>query len=105
MADTWTFSEWSIGDAEPAAFIDAFRKFADAATALGGAQEGMILQDAEDPSHFVVVRRWEGPDAFARWAGSQDDHADELMSLVPEGGRGSIMTKVADLVSPSGSTS
>ena len=32
MADTWTFSEWSIGDADPAAFIDAFRKFADAAT-------------------------------------------------------------------------
>lgn len=105
MADTWTFSEWSIGEAQPAAFIDAFRKLADAATALGGAHEGMILQDAEDPGHFVIVRRWDGPDTVARWGGSQGDHADELMSLVPEGGRGGIMTKVADLIAPSIGTS
>jgi quinol monooxygenase YgiN len=105
MADTWTFSEWSIGDAEPAAFIDAFRRFADAATDLGGAHEGMILQDAEDPRHFVVVRRWDGPDAVARWASSQGDQGDELMSLVPEGGRGGVMTKVADLNGPSSGTS
>ena len=65
----------------------------------------MILQDAEDPGHFVVVRRWDGPDAVARWASSQDDHADELMSLVPDGGRGGIMTKVADFIAPSGGAS
>jgi heme-degrading monooxygenase HmoA len=105
MADTWTYSEWSIGDADPAAFIDAFRKFADAATDVGGAHEGMILQDVEDPGHFVVVRRWDGPDAVARWAHSQDGHAGELTALAPEGGRGGIMTKVADLISPSDGTS
>ena len=105
MADTWTYSEWSIGDADPAAFIDAFRKFADAATDVGGAHEGIILQDVEDPGHFVVVRRWDGPDAVARWAHSQDDHAGELMALAPEGVRGGIMTKVAYLISPSDGTS
>ena len=101
MAETWTFSEWSIGDADLSAFVDAFRKFADAATNLGGAHEGMILQDAEDPGHFVVVRRWGGPDEVARWANEQGDHAGELMSLVPDGGRGAVMTKVADLTAPS----
>ena len=105
MADTWTFSEWSIGDAEPAAFVDAFRRFADAATMLGGAHEGMILQDAKAPSHFVVVRRWDGPDAIERWNSEHADHAAELRSLVPEGGRAAVMTKVADLITPSGATS
>jgi heme-degrading monooxygenase HmoA len=105
MADTWTFSEWSIGDAEPAAFVDAFRRFADAATNLGGAHEGMILQDAEDPGHFVVVRRWDGPQAVERWASEQDKHASELRSLVPDGGRAGVMTKVADLSAPRGGSS
>lgn len=83
--------------------MDAFRRFADAATKLGGAHEGMILQDAEDPDHFVVVRRWDDPDEVARWAGVQGDHAVELMSLAPEGGRAAVMTKVADLLAQSAS--
>lgn len=103
MAQTWTFSEWSVGDADPAAFVDAFRRFADAATNLGGAREGMILQDAEDPGHFVMVRRWDSPDEVARWAGVRGDHAAELMSLAPDGGRAAVMTKVADLLAPSAS--
>lgn len=105
MADTWTFSEWSIGDAEPAAFVDAFRRFADAATNLGGAQEGMILQDAEDPSHFVIVRRWDGPEVVERWASEQGEHGGELRSMVPDGGRAGIMSKVADLSATRGGTS
>ena len=98
MADTWTFSEWSVGDANPAEFIEAFHRFAEAATNLGGAHEGMILQELEDPAHFVVVRRWGGPDDVARWAGEQAGHSDELMAMVPEGGRSAIMRKVADLI-------
>jgi heme-degrading monooxygenase HmoA len=97
MAETWTFSEWFIGDSDPTAFISAFDRFAQGATDFGGAAEGMTLQDADDPSHFVVVRRWDGPDAVERWATAQSDFADELGRLVPEGGRGSRMTKVADL--------
>ena len=98
MGDTWTVSEWSIGDAEPAAFVDAFRRFADAATQLGGAREGMILHDAEDPGHFVIVRRWDDPDTVERWASVSGDHGGELISLVPEGGHAKVMTKVADLI-------
>ena len=49
MGDIWTVSDWSIGDVDPATFVSAFRRFADAATARGGAHEGMILQDADDP--------------------------------------------------------
>ena len=101
MAETWTFSEWSIGDADPASFVAAFRSFADAATDLGGAYEGMILQDSEDPGHFVVVRRWSSPEAVARWADLHGDHASELMSLAPEGGRAAVLKKVADLAAPS----
>ena len=105
MTETWTFSDWSIGQADPAEFVDAFRKFAEEATNLGGAHEGMILQDLENPAHFVVVRRWSDPGEVARWADEQGGHAGELMSLVPEGGQGFIMTKVADFTTSSaGST-
>ena len=100
MADTWTFSEWTIGDADPSAFVDAFRRFAEAASSQGGAHEGMILQDTEDPGHFVVVRRWDGPDDIERWAAVQGEHAGELMALAPGGGRGALMTKAADLQAP-----
>lgn len=103
MAQTWTFSEWSVGDADPAAFVDAFRRFAEAATNLGGAREGMILQDSEYPSHFVVLRRWDSPHEVSRWAAAQGDHAAELMSLAPNGGRAAVMTKVADLIAQSAS--
>lgn len=97
MADSWTFSEWSIGDIEPTAFIEAFRRFAEAATTLGGAGEGMVLQDEQDPSHFVVVRRWDSAEVVDRWAVAQAEHADELRRLVPSGGRSAVMTKVAEL--------
>ncbi len=97
MADSWTFSEWSIGDAEPTAFVEAFRRFGEAATELGGAREGMVLQDAQDPTHFVIIRRWDSAEAVDRWALAQAEHTDELRRLVPEGGRAAVMIKVAKL--------
>jgi heme-degrading monooxygenase HmoA len=100
MSETWTFSEWSVTGGDPKEFIDAFRGFADAATSLGGAYEGMVLQDVENPAHFVVVRRWGGPGDVARWADEQGGHAEQLMRLAPEGGRAAVMTKVADLLVP-----
>ena len=64
-----------------------------------------VLQDTEDSGHFVVVRRWDGPEGFERWVNADGDHAGELRSLVPEGSRAAVMTKVADLTAPSGGTS
>lgn len=100
MAQTWTFSEWSIGTADPAPFVAAFVRFADAATQRGAAREGMILQDAEDPGHFVVVRRWTSQEGVADWAQEQAAHAGEVLSLAPQGGRAAVLTKVADLGAP-----
>lgn len=97
MADIWTVSDWSIGDVEPATFVGAFRRFADAATARGGAHEGMVLQDADDPTHFVVVRRWESTQAVDDWAKERRQHDAELTSLVREARSAAVMTKVADL--------
>jgi heme-degrading monooxygenase HmoA len=97
MADIWTVSDWSIGDADPATFVAAFQRFADAATARGGAHEGMILQDADDPTHFVVVRRWDSTETVSNWRQEQHQHASELTSLVPEARSAAVMTKMADL--------
>ncbi len=97
MNDIWTVSDWSIGTADPAAFVAAFCRFADAPTALGGAYEGMITQDVEDPSHFIVVRRWESQEAVDAWDRQKHEHAGELLSLVPGGGTAAVLTKVADL--------
>lgn len=97
MAEIWTVSDWSIGDADPDAFVAAFRRFADAATTLGGAREGMILQDTEDLAHFVVLRRWDDETVVDRWSHGQRQHADELLSLAPGGGSAAVLTKVADL--------
>ena len=97
MADIWTVSNWSLGDADLAEFVTAFRKFADVATASGGAAEGMILQETDDPTHVVVVRRWESAEGVAKWRREQGQHAGELLALVPEGGSAAVLTKVADL--------
>lgn len=97
MAEIWTVSDWSIGDADPATFVAAFQRFADGATARGGAHEGMILQDADDPKHFVVVRRWESPEAVTDWGKEQHQHSDELRSLGLEARSAAVMTKMADL--------
>lgn len=97
MADIWTVSDWSIGDAEPATFVAAFGRFADAATEDGGAYEGMILQDTDEPAHFVVVRRWESKQVVGAWGQEQHQHAGELASLVPQARSAAVMTKVADL--------
>jgi heme-degrading monooxygenase HmoA len=99
MAEIWTVSDWSIGDVEPATFVGAFRRFADAATARGGAHEGMILQDSDDPTHFVVVRRWENAEAVDDWAKEVRQHNGELTSLVREARSAAVMTNVADLSS------
>ncbi len=97
MAEIWTVSDWSIGNADPATFVAAFRRFADGATTRGGAYEGMILQDTDDPTHFVVVRRWESIEAVSDWGKAQHQHASELTSLVPEARSAAVMTKMADL--------
>ena len=96
MAEIWTVSHWSIGDADPATFGAAFQRVADGATARG-AQEGMILQDADNPKHFVVVRRWESPEAVTDWGKEQHQHSDELRSLGLEARSAAVMTKMADL--------
>jgi hypothetical protein len=49
MADVWTVSEWSIGEADPAVFVAAFRRFAEAATALGGAREEATCKTRTTP--------------------------------------------------------
>lgn len=97
MAETWTVSDWSIGDADPATFVAAFQRFANGATASGDAYEGMILQDAEDPKHFMVVRRWANPEAVNDWGKEQHQHSGELRSLGLESRSAAIMTKMTDL--------
>jgi hypothetical protein len=98
VADIWTVSNWSLGDADPALFVPAFRKFADAATAVGGCSRG------DDPAGDGRPRACRGraslgesAEAVANWTQVQRQHADELLALVPEGGSAAVLTKVADL--------
>ena len=84
MAETWTFSEWSIRGADPTAFLDAFGRSAHAVTKLGGAHEDTILQGAEAPVHFVVVRRWADAEAVARRA---DGRQESRRAYGPVGAR------------------
>jgi hypothetical protein len=97
VAEIWTVSEWLIGDLDPATFVAAFQRFANGATASGRAHEGMILQNAEDPQHFVVVRRWASQEAVDDWGKEQHQHSGELRSLGVESRSAGIMTKLADL--------
>lgn len=57
----------------------------------------MILPDDDDPSHFVIVRRWDGREVVEQWTAAQAQHAGPLAALAPSGGRSSVMTKVAKL--------
>ena len=98
MGDTYTVSVWSVNQGQESSFIDAFRAFAAAATEMGGAREGMILQDSDDSSHFIVVRRWDDPEVVERWRREQDPELrDAVYSTVSADDHAHVMTKVADL--------
>jgi heme-degrading monooxygenase HmoA len=59
----------------------------------------MILRDEEDPSRYVVVRRWDDVTAIQRWTDTRpDDLAAAVLATIEEGSSDSqVLTKVADL--------
>jgi heme-degrading monooxygenase HmoA len=42
---------------------------------LGGANEGFVSHDNDDPTRFIVVRRWDSPEAVTRWSQSAEARA------------------------------
>lgn len=99
MIDTYTCSVWTVPDGRHDDFVAAFKRFAAAADEIG-AREGFILQDEDDPTRFIVVRRWESAEAVQRW--QQDDRrrheaGEALGQLVREAEQAYLSKKVADL--------
>lgn len=97
MDETYTVSLWRAREGQELAFRDAFRGFADAATKLGGARDGLILQDTEDPGQFVVLRRWDGPDAVESWTSQQARGLGDAVAATASNTAAFVMKKVADL--------
>lgn len=100
MSQTYTVSIWTVRMGQEAAFIEAFRSFAGAATELGGAREGMILQDRSEPQRFVVVRRWDSAEAVDRWREAMVDAGaleDLRNSAMPDSGDAFVLSRVAEL--------
>src|SRR3712207_5903947 len=56
-------------------FLRLMLRVTEAATRLGGAGDGFILRDREDPGLFIVVRRWQSEDALQRWLGSAESRS------------------------------
>jgi heme-degrading monooxygenase HmoA len=99
LSDTYTCSLWTVPSGRHGEFVAAFKLFAAAADELG-AREGFILQDDDDASHFIVIRRWESAEAVERW--QQDERRRHeagaaLAQLVPEAQQAYLSRKVADL--------
>lgn len=98
MSDTYTCSVWIVPEGRHDEFVAAFKDFAAAAT-QGGAGKGFILQDDDDPSRLIVVRRWESAEAVERW---QDNSrrlkaGEALRKIVPEAQAAYLASRIADL--------
>jgi heme-degrading monooxygenase HmoA len=97
--DTYTCSIWIVPAGQEDDFAPAFQQFADGATELGAA-EGFILQDMDDPTRFIVVRRWDNPDALTRWqedSSRRQQAGSALAEITTESADAYVMRKVADL--------
>ena len=99
MDETFTCSIWAVKAGEEDSFLEAFHRFADAATRNFGARKGMILRDTEDPTRFIVIRRWESAESLLSWAESEEMRAlgEPVRSLVTGDAAAYIAAKVADL--------
>jgi heme-degrading monooxygenase HmoA len=99
VSETYTCSLWTVPAGRQDDFVPAFQAFAAAADELG-AGEGFILQDQEDASRFIVVRRWESVEAIERWQQAERRRREAgkaLAQLVPEAQQAHVCTKVAYL--------
>ena len=99
MSETYTCSLWTVPSGREDEFVPAFRAFAAAADELG-AREGFIVQDQDDASRFIVVRRWESIEAVERWQRAdrrRREAGEALAQLAPEAQQAYLCTKVADL--------
>ena len=97
---TYTCSVWTVPAEQQEAFLSAFQQFAEGATELGGANEGFILRDNDDPTRFIVIRRWDSPEAVARWSEDAEARAvygSALQGIVEGASEAYLTTKVADL--------
>ena len=99
MDEVYTVSTWRVQSGQEGAFLSAFRAMTHAATDLGGAREGMILRDSEEPNHFIVVRRWDDLAALERWGNERDPAFGDAIFATLGGGEPEsfIATKVADI--------
>lgn len=95
---TYTCSIWSVPAERAEAFLGAFQEFAAGATELGGANEGFVLRDNDDPTRFIVIRRWDSPEAVTRWGerARSDDHSLPLRDIVEGASEAYLTTKIAD---------
>ena len=99
MDETYTCSIWTVNQGEEDSFLTAFGRFADEATKNFGALEGMILRDTDDPSTFIVIRRWESAQRPASWAASAELPAlfAPIRATIAGESDAYLTTKVADL--------
>jgi heme-degrading monooxygenase HmoA len=97
--DTYTCSIWTIPQGREEDFVSAFQQFADSASELGAA-EGLILQDVDDPTRFIVIRRWVSAQAVQHWqqdSGRRQSAGAALAKLAPAATVAYQTRKVADL--------
>ena len=99
MAEHYTVTTWRVKEGQEDAFVRAFRAFTEAATAHGGAREGMILQDTDEPNRFVVVRRWDGRSDIERWGTERDPALVDAIWATLDGDEQEafVTTKVLDI--------
>lgn len=99
MGDTYTCSIWSVKQGEEDGFIQAFHRFADKATKDFGAREGMILRDTDEPTRFIVIRRWDKAESLLAWAASEDMRVlfEPVGATITGDSEAYVTTKVADL--------
>ena len=99
MAEQYTVSSWRVKRGQEDAFLRAFRTMTEAATALGGAREGMVLQSTDEPNRFFVVRRWDDLSVIERWGRDHDPALSDAIEATLDGDdqEAFVTTKALDI--------
>ena len=72
MAELFTTGSWRVMNGKDQEFVDAWRELAEwTSSNVDGAAWAKLLQDRDDPRHFVSFGPWRSMEAIEAWRGSE----------------------------------
>ena len=91
MTETWTSGLWIVKPGEADAFVAAWREFVTWAAEMDGHGSSRLLQDTDNPAHYLSFSPWDTVEAQENWRGHKEfserlgrvrDHCSEFVPSI-----------------------